>query len=204
MINEKLFNFFVKYFKPARICLVGTNDFIGKAIREAQAPLTRDKKISKWSHAFLMGNRREDGGYYIFESDLDVRLWEFKIRNGAQESRLEKWCKTEVEHAAVLDFHLSEEKARFVLSEALRLVQEQIHYPIGELIGTWFQILINKVWLPNPLDDEHAMYCSSYVRYCYQKAGIDILDENVHLTNTAPEHLWQSPIEHTTFEFQID
>ncbi len=202
MINHKLYDFFKEHFQPARICLVGTNDFIGQAIRMAQSSLTEDKKMSKWSHAFLMGTQREDGSYYIFESDLDVKMWEFKVRNGAQESRLEKWCKPEVEHAAVLDFYLTEEKVEIVLSEALRLVQEQILYPIGELLGTWFQILVKKMWLPNPLDDEHAMYCSSYVRYCYQKAGADILNEDVHITNTSPEHIWQSPVKHATFEFK--
>ena len=202
MINQTLYNFFKQHFGPARIGIVGTNDFIGQAIRIAQAPQTPDKKSSKWSHVFIMGSVREDGSLYVFESDLEIKIWEPQLRNGAQESRLEKWCKPQVEHAAVLDFNLPEDKVKIVLSEALRLVHEQILYPVGELLGTWLQILVGKEWIRNPLDDEHAMYCSSFVRYCYQKAESDILGEEVHITNTSPENLWQSPVSHTAYEFK--
>jgi hypothetical protein len=39
------------------------------------------------------------------------------------------------------------------------------------------------------------MYCSAFVRYCYEEAGVDFLDRNVSISNTTPEHIAQAVIE---------
>ena len=77
-------------------------------------------------------------------------------------------------------------------SSALQLCDEQMQYPITKLLGTWLEIIMERVWALNPFDDPHKMYCSAFVRYCYQQAGRDFLGNDVALSNTAPEHIAQS------------
>ena len=131
---------------------------------------------------------------YLFESDLKASLFEPQLRNGAQENWIGKWCNKNVENAALIDLGLSEEEKDNVLATALQLVDEQVLYPIQELLGTWLAIIVRKRWMPNPLDDPHAMYCSAFVRHCYREAGIDFLDGRIDVSNTAPEDIAQAGI----------
>src|SRR4030043_2309458 len=202
-LNPRILDFFTSSYKPGVIGRVGAKDFIGLGIREAQRAVTTDGEASLWSHCFILGelrfDRRGTGGTkskspYLFESDLNINLFEPQLRNGAQENWIGKWCKETVEHAAVVDFGLSEEQKDSVLASALQLVDEQILYPIQELLGTWLAITTKKQWLPNPLDNSHAMYCSSFVRYCYKEAGKDFIDNDVSLSNTTPEDIAQAGI----------
>jgi hypothetical protein len=39
------------------------------------------------------------------------------------------------------------------------------------------------------------MYCSAFVRYCYEEAGADFLGPEVSVSNTTPEHIAQAGIE---------
>ena len=106
-LNEELFSFLSSHHEPGRFCLVGADDIVGAAIREAQRSLTMDAQASKWSHAFLMGEVRADGQPYIFESDLDPDFERPQVRNGAQENRLSKWALGQIEHDVVtLDAYL--------------------------------------------------------------------------------------------------
>ena len=91
----------------------------------------------------------------------------------------------------MIDFGLTDDQSDNVLSTALQLVDEQVLYPIQELLGTWWAIITKKEWRPNPVDDPHAMYCSAFVRYCYEKAGADCLNQKVSISNTTPEHIAQ-------------
>jgi hypothetical protein len=202
-LNSRLLEFFTKNYKPGIIGIVGTKDKIGLAIREAEKVLTADGKASLWSHCFILGDLRFDrrgaGGTkskspYIFESDLEVNLLKSQIRNGAQENWIGKWCKEKVENAAVIDFGLSEDQRNDILATALQLVDEQVLYPIHELLGTWWAIIIKKQWLPNPLDDPHAMYCSAFVRHCYKQAGRDFIGPEISVSNTTPEDIAQAGI----------
>ncbi|MGB8656610.1 MAG: hypothetical protein WCE90_02350 [Candidatus Zixiibacteriota bacterium] len=202
-LNQRLLGFFAGHFKPGIIGLVGTKDGIGLAIREAQRKLTPDGKPSLWSHCFVLGQMRLDkrgpGGSkmqspYIFESDLVLKLFKLQLRNGAQENWVGKWCQDKVENAAVIDFGLQEGERDMILATALQLVDEQVLYPIEELLGTWWAIVMKKQWLPNPVDDPHAMYCSSYVRYCYMETQRDFLGHEVTVSNTTPEHIAQAGI----------
>jgi uncharacterized protein YfaT (DUF1175 family) len=200
-LNTNLLEFFTNHYKPGTIGLVGTKDAIGLAIREAQRNATGENKTSHWSHCFIFGEMRPDRrgsegtiskSPYIFESDLHVNLLKPQLRNGAQENWIGKWCKETVEHAAVIDFGLSEEQKDNVLATALQLIDEQILYPIQELLGTWLAIITKKQWLHNPLDNPHAMYCSAFVRYCYKEAGKDFLGTDVSISNTTPEDIAQA------------
>ena len=202
-LSSKLLNFFTTYYKPGIIGIVGSKGMIGMAIREAQKAVTTDGKASLWSHCFIFGDLRLDrrgaGGTrtkspYLFESDLKVNLFKPQLRNGAQENWIGKWCGEEVENAAVIDFGLSEDQRDNILGTALQLVDEQVLYPIQELLGTWWAIITKKQWLPNPLDDPHAMYCSAFVRYCYKESGKDFIGPEVSVSNTTPEDIAQAGI----------
>ncbi len=200
-MDEDLLNFFVSNYGRGRIALVGASDFIGEAVRVSQRRLTADGRPSLWSHVIIMGEMRPDRrghGHiagrspYIFESDLEIQPQRVQIRNGAQENWIGKWCRDHVEHAAVLDFDLTQKEQDLVLGTALQLCDEQLQYPILELVGTWLAIMTRRLWAANPFEDPHAMYCSTFVRYCYQQAGRDFLGNEVALSNTAPEHIAQS------------
>jgi hypothetical protein len=197
-VNGTLLQFFTDHHKPGAIGLAGTKDPIGIAIRDAQRVITTDGEPSLWSHCFILGDLRldrrgPDNGLsrspYLFESDLKVNIFRPQVRNGAQENWIGKWCTDEVEHAAVIDLGLSNEERDKVLGTALQLVDEQVLYPIQELLGTWLAIITRREWKENPLDDPHAMYCSAFVRYCHKEAGRDFLDGSVSVSNTTPEHV---------------
>ena len=203
-LNPELLRFFTEHYKPGIIGIVGTKGTIGMAIREAQKAVTNDGESSLWSHCFIFGDlrldRRGEGGAksnspYIFESDLKVNVFKPQLRNGAQENWIGKYCREKVENAAVIDFGLSEAERDNVLATALQLVDEQVLYPIQELLGTWWAIITKREWRPNPVDDPHAMYCSAFVRYCYERAGTDFLGRKVSISNTTPEHIAQAGIE---------
>ena len=202
-LNPKLINFFTANYKPGIIGIIGTTDPIGLAIREGQRLLTKDKKPSLWSHCFILGDLRLDRrgpgntkstSPYIFESDFEINLFKPHLRNGAQENWIGKWCKETTENAAVIDLDLSQDEKDDILSTALQLSDDQVLYSIRELFATWVAIINMKQWLPNPLEDPHAMYCSAYVRYCYRQAGKDFIGKEVNLSNTTLEDIAQPAI----------
>jgi hypothetical protein len=208
-LNIRLLDFFTTHYKRGIIGIVGTKGTIGMAIREAQKAVTKDGEASLWSHCFIFGDLRLDrrgaGGAknkssYIFESDLKVNVFKSQLRNGAQENWIGKYCREKVENAAVIDFGLSEDQKDNILATALQLVDEQVLYPIHELLGTWWAIITNRQWLPNPLDDPHAMYCSAFVRYCYKEAGRDFIGDEVSVSNTTPEDIAQAGIKADAIE----
>jgi hypothetical protein len=203
-IRNDFLQFFTVHYTPGAIGLVGTNDAIGMAIRKAQSLITKDHKPSLWSHCFLLGDLRFDlrgpgntkmKSPYIFESDLKVNLFKPQVRNGAQENWIGKWSNDMVENTAIIDFGLSDEERDTILATALQLADEQLMYPIQELLGTWWTIVTHEQWMPNPLNDPHAMYCSSFVRYCYAKAGRDFLGADISVSNTTPEDVAKAGIE---------
>jgi len=201
--NKKLLQFFEDNYELGAIGLVGTNDMIGLAIREAQRGITENGKASLWSHCFILGEKRYNlrgpkntltQSPYIFESDIKADLRNPQFRNGAQENWIGKWCNKQVKKAAIIDFGLSETEKQYVLATALQLADEQILYPIQELIGTWLAIMTKRQSTTNPFDNPHAMFCSAFVRYCYKKAGKDFLGRNVSVSNTTPEEIAQAGI----------
>ena len=210
-INTELLRFFTEHYKPGIIGIVGTKGTIGMAIREAQKAVTADGETSLWSHCFIFGDlrldRRGQGGTksrspYIFESDLKVDVFKPQLRNGAQENWIGKYCREKVENAGVIDFGLSDAERDNVLATTLQLVDEQVLYPIHELLGTWWAIITKKEWLENPVDDPHAMYCSAFVSYCYKEAGVDFIGPEVSTSNTTPEHVAQAGIKAGTIKIR--
>jgi len=103
--------------------LIGQDDLKGRLIRDAEAGITPDHKPSKWSHTFLLGERRadgrNDGRIYIFESDLRVSVDDWEVQNGVMESRLVKWCLDNVSHGCVLGMNLSTAETTKLLTQAL-------------------------------------------------------------------------------------
>jgi hypothetical protein len=203
-LNDNLLMFFVNNYKPGLIGLVGTKDLIGISIREAQRTVTGDGQASLWSHCFVLGDLRLDRrgpanaiskSPYIFESDLKMKLFKPQLRNGAQENWIGKWCNMHVENAALIDFGISENESNSILATALQLVDEQVLYPIQELLGTWWSIITMRQWKENPLNDPHAMYCSSFVRHCYKEAGRDFSDNTISVSNTTPEDIARAGID---------
>ena len=200
-MNEQLLHFFLAHYGRGFVGLVGSSDFVGESIRVSQRKLTPDGQPSLWSHAFIIGEMRPDRrgpgattgrSPYLFESDIHIDPRRVQLRNGAQENWIGKWCKDEIEHAAILNFGLSGDEQDAVLGIALQLCDEQLQYPILELVGTWLAIITRRLWVANPFDDPHAMYCSAFVRHCYQQAGRDFLGGELAISNTAPEHIGQS------------
>jgi len=87
-----------------------------------------------WSHAFLFQGQRDDGHYWVIESDLEVHRKH--IRLGAQENRTTKYFDEEVYSTlAVLDFGLSGEQVSILLREGLELVASRPDTPCVNCSG---------------------------------------------------------------------
>jgi hypothetical protein len=198
--NPELLAFFDQHYAPGRVGLVGTTDAVGTLIREAEAPLTPGRGPSRWSHCFVLGERRNDrrgdGGIYVFESDLKVSVEDWQVQNGAMESRLAKWCRDDVEHAAVLGMDFSPEEAGQIVAKGLEFAYEyenlHLRYAVGELFGTLWAILTRKLNRRNVFDERYAVQCATFVRMCYQAVGRDPIEGPTDLSHTSPEALWQS------------
>src|SRR3989449_10893751 len=141
-MNQALLSFFNQHYAPGRVGLIGQDDLKGRLIRDAEAGITPDHKPSKWSHTFLLAERRadgrNDGRIYIFESDLRVSVDDWEVQNGVMESRLVKWCLDNVSHGCVLGMNLSTAETTELLTQALSYAydEEHLRYPVCELFGT--------------------------------------------------------------------
>jgi len=197
-MNQTLLTFFNKHYAPGRIGLVGASDSVGKIIRAGQSRLTPDQKPSRWSHAFLMGHRRDDGrtdgSIYIFESDLQIDTKNWRILNGAMESRIMKWCRDDIEHACVLAINSSINGSEMLVRTGLEFAydEERVRYPLGKLFGTWYAILTGTTRKRNIFDKNHAIQCATFVRMCYQSMNEDFIINGSHQSNTSPEEIFQS------------
>lgn len=198
IIVEGLTNqeFFEKYAAPGRVGLIGGPELINRLISRAQRHLNPDRAWSRWSHAFLLQGRRHDGHHWVVESDLDIKRKH--IRLGVQENRTAKYFDdTAATSVAILDFHLTPEQERRVLTGALDHVAAGIRYSLREIAGTVWAMR-HPGWCPkeNLLAREKAFYCSSFVRHVFAQAGIDLAGD-IAVKNTTPEHIFKSPLPHT-------
>ena len=199
-MNTQLLSFFRANYAQGRVCIVGANELVGLLIRNGQSKITPDKKPSKWSHTFIMGEQRDDGrkdgSIYIYESDLHVSVAEWQVINGPQESRLVKWCNDTIEHACVLGLNITPAEQKSILRKALELTgDENMKYPVAELFGTLWAILTSRLSKKNIFDDKYAVQCATFVRTCYQAIGKDILTSSpTDLSNTSPEKIYQSQV----------
>jgi len=193
-------DFFRQNYAPGRVCLIGSAYSIYKIIRDAQKPLTKNGKPSRYNHAFLMGNKRDDGrgdgGIYIFESDLHVSVKNWQVNNGVMESRITKWCPDDSEYAAMLGIDLLQAETDALLRKALWYAYDENHlkYPVGELFGTLWAIVTHSLSRKNVFDEQFAVQCSTFVRLCYQSIGHDFISSEAHSSNICPEIISQSSV----------
>jgi hypothetical protein len=191
--------FWQRYAKKGVVGLVGGTLWIHRAICEAQALITPDGKPSLWAHAFVFTGKRPDGFDWIAESDIVVKPLRLQIVNGAQESRIDKYYKTDKAlNCAVLDFGLSEQEAEKVVRKSLEMVSKKILYPVSGLFGTLLAYLSGTEKWRNLWNTRNALYCSAFVQEAYLAAGIDLAPK-VATMNTGPDHLWQTTIPHTAY-----
>ncbi|MEW6162543.1 MAG: hypothetical protein AB1606_04435 [Nitrospirota bacterium] len=191
--------FWGRYLKRGAVGLVGGTTWIHKAIREAEALITPDKKPSVWAHAFIFTGRKPDGHEWIAESSLITELHKMQIINGAQENRIDSYYGTKTAlNCAVLDFGLSDADADKVIGKALDMVAKKIMYPVSGLIGTLFAYLFKTEKWRNLWNTKNALYCSAFVQEAYFAVGIDLAPATA-TTNTSPEHLWQTKVSHKAY-----
>jgi hypothetical protein len=193
--------FFRQYARPGCIGLVGGTTLIEKVIRRVERHLDADKQPSLWSHALIFEGRRFDDHHWVIESDLD--LHRKHIRLGVQENRVDKYFDADLYPTlAVLDFQLTAEQTAAVLREALRLVARHSTYSLRELIGT--AVALRNPWFrgrKNLLARRRSMYCSAFVQYVFQKAGIDLVP-GIHPSHNSPEDISRTLVPHTTYLLQ--
>ena len=179
----------------ARIGLAGGTSLIDRSIRKAQRALSAHASDSAWSHAFLFGEQRCDGHWWVLESDLDLR--HKRLRLGAQENRIDKYFDArEWPNLAVLDFGLDESVATRVLAAALDLLASATQYSLREVLGTALSLARPTLReRANLLARENSLYCSAFVQHCYASAGIG-LAHGVSTKNTTPHDLARSARAH--------
>jgi len=188
-------DFLLAHAAPARIGLAGGSHPIDRTIRKAQRALTKDVAGSAWSHAFLVGEQRSDGHWWVLESDLDVR--HKQVRLGAQENRLAKYFDAEAwPNLAVLDFGLDATQSACVLATALDLLANATRYSLRELVGTLFALARPDLRMrENLLAREGSLYCSAFVQHCYARVGIEFVP-GVSTKNTTPHDIAATALPH--------
>ena len=194
-ITQSNADFLHAHAAPAHIGLAGGNALIDRGIRKAQRLITGDGVGSAWSHAFVIGEQRSDGHWWVLESDLDLR--HKQIRLGAQENRLAKYFDAvEWPNLAVLDFSLDTTRTRQVLSAALDLLANSTRYSLREIVGTLFALARPTLReRENLLAREGSLYCSAFVQQCYTAAGISFAP-GLSTKNTTPHDIANTAIPH--------
>lgn len=190
--------FLEKYAAPGLVGLAGGTAFADRAIRQVQKKITGHGSVSMWSHAFLCSGMRVDGYHWVLESDLSFTPKQ--IRLGVQENRVSKYFDSKLfPNLAILDFGLSEDAVRTILTEALDLLSGLSHYSLRELLGTF--LAIHRPTLrgrQNLLAREGALYCSAMVQHCYSRVGIEFVS-GIAPKNTTPEDIAQTTAPHTAY-----
>jgi hypothetical protein len=100
---------------------------------------------------------------------------------------------------AVLDFGLTARQTNAVLGSGLAMVALRARYSLRELIGT--AVALHNPWFrgrKNLLARRRSMYCSGFVQYVFQRAGIDLVP-GVHSSHNSPEDISRTPVPHITY-----
>ena len=187
--------FLLRHAGRARIGLAGGTSLVDRSIRRAQRPISSHAQGSAWSHAFLIGERRCDGHWWLLESDLDVA--HKRVRLGAQENRIDKYFdEREWPNLAVLDFGLDDAVATRVLAAALDLLASATRYSLREVFGTLLSLARPTLReRENLLARENALYCSAFVQHCYASAGVELV-HGVSGKNTTPHDIARTGLPH--------
>lgn len=186
-------DFLEQYARPGMIGLAAGDTLIDRMIARAERHVEPAAGWGRWTHAFLVGERRCDGHLWIIESDLEIHRKH--IRLGAQENRADKLFDDKLYTSlALLDFGPPAENVNRILAAGLELVSSRARYSLRELVGTLVALrhpgLRPKA---NPLARPESFYCSAFVRCLFLKAGIDVAP-GLDVKNTTPEDLWRSPL----------
>lgn len=181
-----------------RVGLVGASHFIDVGIKRAQRVINPNKSDSQWSHAFLFQGKRLDDHQWVMESDLDIAGR--NIRFGVQENRISKYFDEKAYPiVAVLDFGLTQEQVHTIIKAGLNLISQQWKYSIRELLGTLVALPSRRLRnRPNLFHKEKSLYCSAFVQHLYLEINYDFALDT-HEKNTSPEHIFQTPLPHTTY-----
>ncbi len=171
--------------------LVGGTHFIDESIKKAQRKISKDKKNSPFSHAFIIGEKRKDGKRWIIESDFEFH--KKQIRVGVQENRIEKYFNEKAyPNVAVLDFKMDKEKNDLVLKESLELLANRAPYSLREILGIMISFgSESKRKKENTFSRENAFVCSTFVQHLYLKAGIHF-NEDVAINHITPEDIYNT------------
>lgn len=187
--------------RPGCVGLVGGTTLIEKVIRRAERHIDDQKRPSLWSHAMVFEGERADGHHWVIESDLD--LHRKHIRLGVQENRVDKYFDAEkFPSLAVLDFGLAAPQVNAVLCAGLAMVAHHARYSLRELIGT--AVALHNPWFrsrKNLLARRRSMYCSAFVQFVFQRAGVDLVP-GIHPSHGTPEDISRTPVPHTTYLLQ--
>jgi hypothetical protein len=190
--------FLTRYGRPGLVGLAGGTTLIDRAITRAERHVDAGKRPGRWSHAFLLGERRTDGFIWVIESDLEIHRRH--IRLGVQENRIEKYfAESSYWRLALLDFNLPPPALSRLLSSGLEMVAHRTRYSLRELVGTLLALRRDKrVGHDNKLARDRCIYCSALVQHLFRKVGLDLapgLDDK----HTTPEDLARSPVPHTLY-----
>ncbi|HWY12022.1 MAG TPA: hypothetical protein VN026_11895 [Bacteroidia bacterium] len=190
--------FVEKHAKPGCIGLVGADNPIDNSIKKAQKFITTDGKNSLWSHAFIFSGVRQDGQWWIIESDLEFYMKQTRL--GVQENRAEKYYDIKaVPNFAILDFDLDERSQNKIIIEGLNLVTAKTRYSISEVFGALFNFKSKSGrGGVNKLAKDNSLFCSAMVQHCYGKINISLADK-VSLKNLAPEDIADTKKSHTQY-----
>ena len=188
--------FFEKFCIPGNIVLVGGSAFIDRSIKKAQKKITKNKKESLFSHAFVISNKRIDGKWWLIESDLEIHTKQIKL--GVQENRIEKYYDEKMfPNVAILDFKLSENQIELILKEALDIVANRAKYSLREILGMLLSLKNETARKSkNKFTQENSFVCSAFVQHCYLKAEINF-NNSVSLKNITPEDIYSTEVFHT-------
>ena len=187
--------FLEEFAQPGRIGLCGGDSLIDRGIARAERHATPDGQWSRWTHAFVFGERRSDGHLWIIESDLQVLRGHLQF--GVQENRTTKYHDEQLYSSlAILDFQLPSEQVHRVVAAGLELVSGRTRYSLREILGILIA-LRHPTLRPrgNLLDRDNAFFCSALVRHLFAKVGCD-LTPGLDVKHTAPEDLFRSPVPH--------
>ncbi len=187
--------FLDEFAQSGRVGLCGGDSLIDRGIARAERHATPDGQWSRWTHAFLFGERRSDGHLWIVESDIQVLRGH--VQFGVQENRTTKYHDEQLYSSlAILDFQLPPEQVNRIVAEGLELVSTRVRYSLREILG--ILIALRHPTLrgrSNLLDRDHSFFCSALVRHLFAKANCD-LTPGLNVKNTAPEDLFRSPVPH--------
>ncbi len=192
MSNEE---FFEKYGREGLVALVGGSHFIDQGIKKAQKKITKDKKESFFSHAFIIGEKRIDGKRWVIESDLEIHPKQVKL--GVQENRIEKYFDEKLfPNVAILDFKLEKAKTDEILKEALNMVASRTKYSLREILGVLFSFKnADERKKDNKFIQENSFVCSTFVQHCYGKINIHF-NPLVSPKNITPEDIYATELPH--------